>query len=345
MEVTVQQLAQLVSGTVEGNESLRLKGISAFDAAEPDDITFANAPEYLDKIDDTRASCVIVPQTAPRSEKVLLRVNDPYLALAKISGFFHGGRRVPPGISPSAHIGSDFTCGKDISVLPGVVVGNGVTLGDNVVLYGNVVVGDGVHLGDDTVVYPNVSILENCRIGKRVVIHAGSVIGSDGFGFAGDGNKYHKIPQVGIVQVDDDVEIGACNAIDRATFGRTWIKRGVKTDNLVHIAHNVVVGEDTVLVAQVGIAGSVTVGHHCIIAGQAGVGQHLSIGNRATIGPQAGITRSVPAGQIVSGTPGIPHRLWLKVSNIISKLPEMKKHLKSMEKRIADLEVSQDPKK
>jgi UDP-3-O-[3-hydroxymyristoyl] glucosamine N-acyltransferase len=170
------------------------------------------------------------------------------------------------------------------------------------------------------------------------VVHAGSVIGSDGFGFANDGNHYHKIPQIGIVRIDDDVEIGACNAIDRGTFGETWIKKGVKTDNLVHIAHNVTVGEDTVLVAQVGIAGSVKIGHHCILAGQAGVGQHLSIGDRAIVGPQAGVTKSVPAGQIVSGTPSIPHRLWLKVSNIISTLPDMKKRLRRLEKRTERLE-------
>ncbi|NVM57023.1 MAG: UDP-3-O-(3-hydroxymyristoyl)glucosamine N-acyltransferase, partial [Desulfobacterales bacterium] len=190
------------------------------------------------------------------------------------------------------------------------------------------------------VVHPNVAILERCQIGNRVVIHAGSVIGSDGFGFASDGDRYYKIPQTGIVHIDDDVEIGACNTIDRATFGRTWIKRGVKTDNLVHIAHNVVVGEDTVLVAQVGISGSVTIGNHAILAGQAGVAQHVTIGNRVTIGPQSGVTRSISDGQIVSGTPGMPHRLWLKTCNIIPKLPDMKKKIRELEMRIEKLEKS-----
>jgi UDP-3-O-[3-hydroxymyristoyl] glucosamine N-acyltransferase len=170
------------------------------------------------------------------------------------------------------------------------------------------------------------------------VIHAGSVIGSDGFGFASDGDRYHKIPQTGIVRIDDDVEIGACNTIDRATFGKTWIKRGVKTDNLVHIAHNVEVGEDTVLVAQVGISGSVTIGNHAILAGQAGVAQHLTIGNRATVGGQAGIIKSIPDGEVISGSPGMPHRVWLRVSNILPKLPDLTRHLKNMENRIRELE-------
>jgi UDP-3-O-[3-hydroxymyristoyl] glucosamine N-acyltransferase len=198
-------------------------------------------------------------------------------------------------------------------------------------------------IGDDVVLYPNVSILERCEIGSRVIIHAGSVIGSDGFGFALHEGGYSKIPQTGIVRIDDDVEIGACNTIDRATFGRTWIKRGVKTDNLVHIAHNVVVGEDTVLVAQVGISGSVKIGNRAILAGQAGVAQHVSIGDRAIIGPQSGVAKSVAEDQVVSGSPEMPHRLWLKVSNLIPKLPEMRKKIGELEKRIERLEkVSED---
>ncbi|RLI67760.1 MAG: UDP-3-O-(3-hydroxymyristoyl)glucosamine N-acyltransferase, partial [Candidatus Gerdarchaeota archaeon] len=200
------------------------------------------------------------------------------------------------------------------------------------------VVGDGVRIGNDVIINSNVSVLKDCKIGNRVIIHAGSVIGSDGFGFANDGNRYHKIPQIGIVRIDDDVEIGACNTIDRATFGQTWIKRGVKTDNLVHIAHNVVVGEDTVLVAQVGISGSVTIGNHAILAGQAGVAQHVNIGDRVTIGGQSGISKSVPSDQIISGTPGMPHRLWLKTSSVITKLPDMKKQLNNLEKRMQGLE-------
>ncbi len=242
------------------------------------------------------------------------------------------------GISSDAHVGKNLRRGIDVSVYPGAFIGDDVTLGDRVTLHPGVVIDNRVVVGDDVVVYPNVSILERCEIGSRVVIHAGTVIGSDGFGFAADGDRYHKIPQVGNVRIDDDVEIGACNTIDRATFGSTRIKRGVKTDNLVHIAHNVVVGEDTVLVGQVGISGSVTIGNHAILAGQAGIAGHVSIGNRVTIGGQSGIRKSISDGETVSGTPGMPHRLWLRVSNIIPKLPEMKKKLRDLEGRVEELE-------
>ena len=173
-----------------------------------------------------------------------------------------------------------------------------------------------------------------------MVINAGTVIGSEGFGFAPDGETYYKIPQIGIVQIDDDVEIGAGNTIDRATFGKTWIKRGVKTDNLVQIAHNVTVGENTILVSQVGISGSCTIGKHAVLAGQAGISGHLTIGDDAIVGPQAGIGKSVPAGEVVSGSPGIPHRRWLRVQNVVPKLPEMKKRISEIEKRLKKIEGS-----
>lgn len=175
-------------------------------------------------------------------------------------------------------------------------------------------------------------------LGNRVIIHAGSVIGSDGFGFAPDGEMYVKIPHSGMVQIDDDVEIGAGNAIDRATFGRTWIRQGVKTDNLVHIAHNVTVGENTIIVAQVGIAGSTTVGRHVILAGQAGISGHLDIGDNAVVGPQAGIVKSIKPGETVSGTPGMPHKLWLRAQSIVAGLPGMRKKIAELEKRLAVLE-------
>jgi UDP-3-O-[3-hydroxymyristoyl] glucosamine N-acyltransferase len=272
--------------------------------------------------------------------KTLVQVKNPYLAMAKVSTRLHTVSEPVLGISQMAYVGNSFRCGKDISVYPGVFIGNDVTVGNRVTLHPGVIIGKGVEIGDDVVIHPNVSILERCKIGSRVVIHAGSVIGSDGFGHAPDGDRYHKIPQTGIVRIDDDVEIGACNTIDRATFGATWIKRGVKTDNQVHIAHNVEVGENTLLVAQVAIAGSVTIGHNTILAGQVGIAQHVAIGNRVIIGPRSGIGKSVPDGEIVSGAPGMPHRVWLKASNIIPKLPDMKKKLKRLEDRIKTLEES-----
>jgi UDP-3-O-[3-hydroxymyristoyl] glucosamine N-acyltransferase len=188
------------------------------------------------------------------------------------------------------------------------------------------------------IIYPNVTILERCKIGNRVIIHAGTVIGSDGYGFESDGQRYYKIPQLGIVQIDDDVEIGAGNTIDRAAFETTWIQSGVKTDNLVHIAHNVVVGENTVIVAQSGIAGSTTIGRNVILAARAAIGGHIDIGDRAVIGPKAGISQSVPGGTMLSGFPGIPHKLWLRVQRSFSKLPELFKQVADLEKRIRNIE-------
>ncbi len=338
MELPVRKIAELVSGEVVGDGDFIIRGVAAFDNAGPDDITFAASADYKKRVDETMAAAVIVPDEVRESEKILVRVKDPSLAMAKVSTLFHPVSRPVVGISEDAHIGENFKCGADISVYPGVFIGDDVTLGDCVTLHPGVVIDNSVKVGDDVIVYPNVCILERCEIGSRVIIHGGSVIGSDGFGFAPDGDRYHKIPQTGIVRIDDDVEIGACNTIDRATFGRTWIKRGVKTDNSVHVAHNVVVGEDTVLVAQVGVSGSVTIGDHAILAGQVGVSQHVTIGNRVTIGAQSGIAKSIPDGQVVSGSPEMPHSVWLKVSNIIPKLPELKKKIRELEKRIDRLE-------
>jgi len=201
-----------------------------------------------------------------------------------------------------------------------------------------VVIGDNVVIGNDVMIYPNVTVLDRCTIGNRVIIHAGTVIGSDGFGFAPDGKKYYKVPHTGIVRIDDDVEIGAGNTIDRATFGKTWIKSGVKTDNLVHIAHNVTVGENSVLVAQVAIGGSVSIGKNVILAGQAAIADHLILGDDVTVVGQSGVAKSVPSGETVSGSPAIPHRLWLRVQKILPRLPDLKKKLEDIEKRLKRIE-------
>jgi UDP-3-O-[3-hydroxymyristoyl] glucosamine N-acyltransferase len=338
MELSVGKIAELLKGEVVGDVDFIIRGVAPFDEASAHDVTFATSAKYMGRVDETEAGAVIVPLAVRQSKKILVRVENPYLALAKVSTLFHTPPRPAIGISQEASVGKNFRCGEEISVYPGVFIGDDVTVGDRVTLDPGVVVGNGVSMGDDVTIRPNVSILSGCQIGSRVFIHAGSVIGSDGFGFASDGQKYHKIPQVGIVRIDDDVEIGACNTVDRATFGQTWIKRGVKTDNLVHIAHNVVVGEDTVLVAQVGISGSVTIGDHCILAGQAGVAGHITIGNRVTVGAKAGIAKPVPDGQTVSGSPSMPHRVWLKASNIIPKLPDMRRRLTTLERRIQRLE-------
>ena len=239
--------------------------------------------------------------------------------------------------------GRAFGTGADAAIGPLVVVGDDVSLGERCILQPGVVIGDDVIIGDDVHLHPNVTIRHGCRIGSRVVIQAGSVIGSDGFGYAPDGDRYHKIPHTGTVRIDDDVEIGAGNTIDRGTFGCTHIQHGVKTDNLVHIAHNVVVGPHSILVAQVGISGSATLGRHVVLAGQVGVTGHLHIGDYVMAGGKTGISKSVPDGQVISGAPELPHRLWLKVQRIIPRLPELRRKVAMLERRLKRLEADKGP--
>jgi UDP-3-O-[3-hydroxymyristoyl] glucosamine N-acyltransferase len=339
---TLADIARLVEGDLSGDGGKRILGPAPFEGAGPEHITFAGQKKYIRKLETSGAGAVLVPMDTSCESKDIIRVKNPQLAFTKVIALFHPPSRLPRGIHPKAVIGNDFSCGEDVAVGPGAVIQNRVAVGHRVQIHPNVVIGDQVEIGDDVVIYPNVTILDKCRIGNRVIIHAGTVIGSDGYGFESDGERFHKIPQLGIVQIDDDVEIGALNAIDRAAFEKTWIKSGVKTDNLVHIAHNVVVGENTVIVAQVGISGSTTLGRNVILAGQAGIGGHITIGDRAVIGSKAGISQSVPGGAMLSGFPGIPHRLWLRVQRAVSKLPDLFKQVGDLEKRIQKIEEKPD---
>ena len=338
MELSLVKIAEIVEGELSGNTGKKIRGAASFEQANGDEITFAGNAKFLKRIDETSAGAVIVPRDFQTATKNLVKVDNPQLAFIKVLDLLHPASKPEPGISSSAYIGKKFICGKDGSIAPFVVIGDNVTLGNRVVVHPNVVIGDNVSMGDDVLIYPNVTILERCIIGNRVTIHAGTVIGSDGFGFSPEGRKYYKIPHTGIVQIDDDVEIGAGNTIDRATFGKTRICRGVKTDNLVQIAHNVTVGENTILVAQVGISGSVTIGKNAILAGQAGIAGHLNVGDNAIVGPKAGVAKSVPEGQVVSGAAAMPHKLWLRVQNVLPKLPEFIKKVSKIEKRLNKIE-------
>lgn len=335
MEMSLAGLNTVVGGEIVGDPEKRIRGVAPFDAAGGHDITFADSPKALKRVGETRAGAVIVPlQFSDMVAANLIKSANPRLAFARILHLWFPKTRSFYGISPHAHIGENVSLGPGVTVGPGAVIQRGAVIGSRAVIHPQVVIGDGVVIGDDVEIHPQAAILDRCVIGSRVVIHAGTVIGSDGFGFVPDGETHFKIPQLGIVQIDDDVEIGACNTIDRATFGKTWIQQGVKTDNHVHIAHNVTVGENTLIVAQVGIAGSTRIGKNVILAGQAGISGHITIGDRVTVGPQAGVTRSVKDGEVVSGTPEMPHRLWLRVSQMIPMLPEFKKRLADLEKRL-----------
>lgn len=340
MDKTLAELARVVGGTVAGDEMRRISDAAPFEAAGPQAITLARGGKYLNRIEACRAGAVIVPRDFQKPGVNLLQSDNPYAAFARILALFHPPEALPTGIHPSVVMGADSACGDDAAIGPMSVIGRHVRIGQGARIYPGVVIGDHVTIGDHVRLYPNVTILERCRLGNRVTIHAGSVIGSDGFGFAPDGEIYHKIPHTGIVQIDDDVEIGAANTIDRATFGRTHVMRGVKTDNLVHIAHNVSVGENTVLVAQVGISGSTTIGRHVVLAGQVGVAGHLRIGDHVMAGGQSGIANDVAAGEIVSGSLAMPHKTYLRVQRTLPRLPEMRKQMAALEKRLQRLEAA-----
>ncbi len=338
MEVTLRHIADSLGGAIEGDDSLVINGISSLTLAEEGEISFMADPGLRDQLRVTRASAVIVKTRTDLFPGPQVIVPDPYLAYARVAAMFAPGPPRFEGVSEKAVIGEGVLLGKGVSVYPFVYVGREAVIGDGAILFPGVYIGDGVHIGEGTVLYPNVSVLPNCIIGRNVIIHAGSVIGSDGFGYARDGDASVKIPQTGTVQIGDEVEIGANTTIDRASFGKTVIERGVKTDNLVQIGHNVVVGEHTIIVAQAGIAGSTRIGKNVIIGPQAGVIDHLEIGDRAMVVGGSGVAKSIPAGAVVSGFPAMPHRLWLKTSGHIRRLPEYFDKLRELEKRIKELE-------
>lgn len=341
--VRLADLVKIFSGhqeDIRGDLNKTVNCAMPFDQAGADAVTFADNAVMCRKISDSRAGAVIVPRQFSDSVRVpVILADNPRLAFARVMQYFYPQSRPFAGISQGAAIGEGFTCGADTAVAPLGCIGDNVKLGDRVVIYPHVFIGSNVKIGDDTVVYPNVCVLENCEIGSRVIIGPATVIGADGFGFTPDeAGRHVKIPQTGIVAIDDDVEIGACNTIDRATFGQTRICQGVKTDNQVHIGHNVTIGKHSIIVAQVGIAGSTTIGDNVIVAGQAGIGGHLTIGDRAVIGPQAGVARNVGPGQAVSGTPEMPHGQWLRAQQVVSRLPEIKKQVADVRRRLDALE-------
>jgi len=337
-KATLGELALLVGGQVEGNPALEIFGIASLEDAGEKDITFLAELKNVARLEKTRAAAAIVPPSLPPLAKPVIRTPNPYLAYAKVQAFFSWQPHILRGIDPRAYLGQGVKIGKDVSINPFVFLGDECQIHDRAVLYPGVYVGNQAEIGEETILFPNVVVMDRCIIGKRVIIHPGTVIGSDGFGYAPDGPRYVKIPQVGVVQIDDEVEIGANCTIDRAAMGKTWIKKGVKTDNLVQIAHNVTIGENTIIVAQVGIAGSVKVGDRVALGGQVGIAGHLKIGDGAKIGAQSGVAQDVSPGEIVSGTPAFPHREWLKAHTVFAKLPAIKKTLSALEKKVQQLE-------
>ncbi len=339
MEKTLKELASLLGGKVIGDENAVVSSLGTLDEATDGQITFLANPKYAGKVATTRATAVIVSPGAERHGRNVIEVKNPYLAFAKLLSLFHVKPIVPKGIMEGAFVAESATLGEGVTVYPGAYVGDGVKLGSRVVIHPGVVLYEGVEVGDETILHANVTIREGCRIGSKVIIHSGTVIGSDGFGYAPDGKAYQKIPQIGIVVIEDDVEIGASTTIDRAALGLTLIRRGTKIDNLVQIAHNCVIGENCIIVSQTGISGSTKLGEHVTIGGQVGIVGHLEIGDNVMVGAKSGVHSSISSGQILSGYPAFPHKEWLKAASTFPKLPELRKVINSLEKRIQELEA------
>jgi UDP-3-O-[3-hydroxymyristoyl] glucosamine N-acyltransferase len=337
LEYTLKDIAELVGGKVFGSDQILISGINSLADAKEGEISFYADRRYEKKLRQTKASAIFVAHVTEAYHGPQVVVPHPALSHARVAQLFSSPPARFAGISEKAVVHESSIIGSNPSIFPLVYVGEKAHLGDEVVLYPGVFVGDRVKIGNKTVLFPNVTIMPDCIIGNEVIIHAGTVIGSDGFGFVRDGSRSVKVPQIGIVQVDDQVEIGANNCIDRAAMGKTWIKRGVKTDNLVHIAHSVVIGEDTLIAAQTAIGGSVHIGKEVVIGGQVAISDHVRIEDRSMIGSQSGVAKSLGPGDIVSGTPAMPHRLWLRTSGIIPRLPELSERLRKLEKKVEEL--------
>ena len=338
MELTLKHIAKSIGGTVVGDDRISITGINSLLEAEKGEMSFLVRPQLRDQVMVTRASALIVKEETDLYDGPQVIVSDPYLAYAKVATLFEPAIACFPGISERAVIEEGTRLGDNVSIYPLVYIGKESVLGNNVIVFPGAYLGDRVTVGDETVIYPNVTILSDCGIGKHVIIHAGTVIGSDGFGFVKDGDTNVKIPQTGIVEIEDNVEIGANNTIDRAALGTTLIRKGVKTDNLVQIGHNVVVDENTIIVAQVGISGSTKIGKGVVIGGQVGLVDHIEVGDRVMIGSKSGVAQSIPAGEVVSGIPTMPHRHWLRTTGHIRRFPEYAERIKELENKVKELE-------
>lgn len=340
MEFSAKQIADLIAGRVEGNEEAKINDFAKIEEGKEGAISFLSNPKYTHYIYDTKSSVVIVNDDLQLEHPVsatLIRVKNAYEAVAKLLQLYVSMKPKKTGIDPLAFISPKATIGKGCYVGAFACIGDGAIVGDNTQVYPHVVVGDGVKIGSNCLLYPNVTIYEGCRLGDRVTIHAGSVIGADGFGFAPNAEGYDKIPQIGIVTIEDDVEIGANTCIDRSTMGSTIIRKGVKLDNLVQIAHNVEVGENTVMSAQVGVAGSTKIGSWCMAGGQAGFAGHITVGDKTFVGAQCGVNSSVKGNESLIGSPAQEPKGFFKSSVLFRKLPDIYKQLNDLQKEVEKL--------
>ena len=340
LKYTLGDICRHVHGELHGDADLVITGPAEIATARPGNITFLANPKYRQQLATTKASAVLIDDKAGVTPAIpYIKVPDAYFAfLQTVQLFFPEKELLEPGIHLSAVVDPSAKIGEGTRIGANVTIAAGVQIGKNCRIFPNCVLLQETHIGDDCILYPGVTIREKCRIGNRVIIHNGAVIGSDGFGFAPHEGRYVKIPQVGIVVIEDDVEIGANATIDRATLGETRIRRGAKLDNLVHIAHNVEVGEHTVIAAQTGISGSTKIGKNVKMGGQVGTVGHITIGDNAQIGAQSGVSKSVPPGEVVFGYPARPIMKTKRIEAVLSNLPDLLKRVRQLEKRLEELE-------
>jgi UDP-3-O-[3-hydroxymyristoyl] glucosamine N-acyltransferase len=330
--ISLKQIHGLVGGELVGSPQATVTSLASFEEAGPNDLAFVAGDRILKLGTPTAAGALLAHRRLPEIANPHIVVANPALAFAQVARTFFCPVSPPRGIAATVVRGTDTQIGPDVSIWPGVTLGDRVIIGARVTLYPGVFIGNDTTIGDDTLLYPNVVVREGCAIGARVIVHSGTVIGSDGFGYVQDQGRHYKIPQLGGVTIENDVELGANVTIDRATLGQTVIKQGTKIDNLVQIAHNV---------AQVGIAGSTLVGHHVMIGGQAGLADHIVIGDQVMIAARAGVNRSLEPNQIVSGAPVMPHEVWVKAQAVIPRLPELRQAVRTLEERVKKLEAAQ----
>src|SRR4051812_28953961 len=341
MPYTTAQLASLIGGAVICDSSITLTRFSPSAAACPGDLTFAENDTYFERAEQSAASAVLVDSPFSSKKKALIKVPNARIGFAKAMALFFPEKQFQPGVHPSAVIAGSARIDRSAYIGPFCVIGEGVIIGANVVLQGGNYVGEGSHLGDDSRLFPNVVVYQNSQLGNRVRIHAGSVIGADGYGYVLDDGAHRKVPQVGNVVIHDDVEIGSNVTIDRGALGSTIIGRGTKIDNLVQIGHNVQIGEHSLIVAQTGVAGSTKLGDFVTLAGQVGIAGHLKIGSGVTIAAQSGIMHDIPDGQKWFGTPAQPDRKMKRQLLAMQQLPELLRRVSELERRLAQISAEE----
>ena len=340
MEFTAKQIAAYIGGEIVGDENATVHTFAKIEEGMPGALSFLSNPKYTAYIYDTQSSIVLVNSDFVPEKPIkatLIKTANAYESLAKLMMLYESVKPKKRGISSMVSIADSATIGENVYIGPFVYIGERAIVGDNTIIEANTSIGDGATVGNDCLLYNGVTIYHDCKIGNRCILHAGSVVGSDGFGFAPGTNGYDKIPQIGIAILEDDVEIGANTCIDRATMGATIIKRGVKLDNMVQIAHNVVVDEHTVMAAQCGVAGSTKVGTWCMIGGQTGIGGHIKIGHQVKIAGNSGVANSVTDGKAVMGYPAFDHMQFARSTAVFKKLPEMYREMYTLKQEIESL--------